>query len=518
MEMDLLGNIQRAYQAVPNFYQQSQVEQQNRNILAQQVEDYRVREAARQQEAQRQQALVNAFSQAQQAPAQPNRNQVMQPQPYQQMPISNYGQVQAMEQMANLYKQQYSPIMDWAFQKGDNEIWQSTADKLISSGNPLLVGQGQQMKQMTLEASGEWSGAPINLAEPAVKQSFFNRNKAYLESQGYTDPSQLPDGVYSIKYKGSRPGAPDVRISEMKRESAAAQQHRETSKDWWTTDKKPVTFDKNTGRYYDLSGELLSEADLMRIPKEEKGTVGSLRGKWASTGVPGVSRNRDSNMYAIREQQPDGSFKDTEISSEQLAEIDRNSRAGRAAAAQSGAAKTAALFRANELFKEMAPKLKEWKKQLKEEDKDRLLSLVTSSKTINELTNKIESMFSDNPTQALLLKNTVLLADALSTVYGAGPGGQWSFETAKAMLDPMVGISSFDATLDSHGHKIESSLKAAKDFPKSFANPIPKKTPKAMLPGKKDQKITKNIVREYFKLYGNRAAAEEAARKDGWSF
>ena len=246
-------------------------------------------------------------------------------------------------------------------------------------------------------------------------------------------------------------------------------------------------FEEGAGGRKILVKRNLTTNDVKKIDSlGSSGLSGSMgQNVWAGTGIPGVSRNRKTNEYVIRETNQNGEIVNRQISAEDMTKLARGFKEGQSAAGQAGGAKTAALYRADKMFSQLAPKLKKWKSELSKEDKERIMPLVTSSKTINELNNKIESSFRDNPTQALLLKNTVLLADALSTVYGAGPGGQWSFETAKAMLDPMVGEESFTATLDSHGEKIRESLAAGKEFPKS----VP--TPDKILP-KKGKKYTAN--------------------------
>lgn len=139
-------------------------------------------------------------------------------------------------------------------------------------------------------------------------------------------------------------------------------------------------------------------------------------------------------------------------------------REQKASAGQAGGAKSAALYRADGLFKKSAPRLIALRNKLSKDDQNRLIKLSTGAKAWNDISMGLEQKFRDNPILAEYIKTTVLLADALSTVYGAGPGGEWSFNMAKQMLDPTVGPKSYKTTLGAHGEKIKSSLKYAKSF------------------------------------------------------
>lgn len=424
-------------------------------------------------------------------------------------------------QQTNFYNSNIAPILQYAVQQGDNrpiEYLQRHAESIRN--NPfggLASNILSSVKGISVTAPGKVEG--VLLSDELISTAL----------SGTTDPTvlamlkELVGETVNLEIK-------DGRVTSVTRPKATAL-------------KKFEYVDENGNvitSMVDASGnEIISGKG---VPKQ-----GSTA-RYAATGVPGVSRDRQTGKYYISETDAQGNLINREVSTEEVYNLARVHKEGQAAAGQAGGPKTAALYRADTLFQSLAPKLIMWKSQLQAQDKDRVLKLVTSSKTYNELTNKIEAMATDNPTQALLLKNTVLLADALSTVYGAGPGGQWSFEVAKSMLDPNLGLNSFKATLESHGDKIRESLAASQNFPRTVRGvssvvppkvgrqsetapdsfqpvPVPAGGGKTRLaPKKYGQQLTNDAIKaQYLKMAGRTPEgkwdikkAVDLARADGW--
>lgn len=378
----------------------------------------------------------------------------------------NYGEAMAQQAFEEKQSKQFFEVIDkpltYAFNTGNNDLRKWVSEKALSSSNPQVKQFGELLNRadFTQPKTLAYTGADINAMTPEQKKLFnvpIEREYDPKDVVEFSGKLGTPEGMWPTKVIPSKTGT---------------YAKSSISKDYWKKeDKTPVTFDPVAKKYYDANGEQLTSDEIERVP-QKSGAAATGRAVWAGTSVPGVERKRiDDGGFYISEEQPDGTLSKRKIGIEEFTKLARGYKEGQAAAGQAGGAKTAALYRADKLFEELSPKLVKWKESLKKEDEDRVLDLVTNSKTYNELTNKIESSFRDNPKQALLLKNTVLLADALSTVYGAGPGGQWSFEVAREMLDPMTGVESYKTTLSSHGEKIKSSLKAAKGFAKSVETP-----------------------------------------------
>ena len=90
---------------------------------------------------------------------------------------------------------------------------------------------------------------------------------------------------------------------------------------------------------------------------------------------------------------------------------------------------------------------------------------------------------------------------------------------------------SFKRTLQTHQDKLENSLQASKSFGTRFEGPkdvrrrqtgisdIPKalRAPK-VAPGQPKPVIPRPVAIEFFKMFGNKAEAERAAKEAGWGF
>jgi hypothetical protein len=345
------------------------------------------------------------------------------------------------------YSQNVAPMVQFFLDQGDNDSKNKLVEQLLVSKDPSagfskqLAGYLQDINfaapghikdvQLTPEIRGILNGAT-----PAVQAAI----------------NSMPEGA-RVEAKFDRQGKVTEIINPYSKSASTI---------GYTL--KPVK-SGNEIITYKVYKDGRPEEEFSRAPVD----AGSGRKRrYVKYGDAGAIMDSWTGQLITPEKDAQGNITNIQLSADEAAELGVSNAGRKAAMKQAASPKAASLYRGLELFKDTAPKLIELKRTLNDQDRERLFPLVTQSKSWNEFSSKFELALRDNPDLTDLYKSTTLLADSLASVYGAGTGGQWSFEVAQKMLDPNIPLESFIRTLGTHQHKLEKSVESTKSFPETF--------------------------------------------------
>lgn len=410
------------------------------------------------------------------------------PQP-QRAPATKFGAVQA----------------DLAMEEIRDKKWQAEATKYENYAKPILAQASKLQGVDDKTANTIFEG----LRRSALKAAEVSGNPYLMaQAEGYGAMS----GLKAI-------------------EKPTAASRSQVSKDYWKkSDKSPVTFNPVSQKYFDADGKELSSEEIERVPAKASLSIGrGMRGFIQHRTIPGALFNReDGKTYVDIPDKVNGGTKRVPLDSLNIQEQTKYWTPTMQKLKQQGGVRAVNAYVAADTYKAEAEELIKLRNELKLSNPSIFSGVGSKLRKVNDISQWANMNTSDDPKLAEFIKGTTLLADVLMNAVGGAQGGQWAFELASKLLDPSLPDEAYKATIDKHMRTLMTKAKIYKDVggtpgSSSFKEQplLPgqtPKTPKALMPKAKGEKLNRARAIEYFKLYGSKQAAEEAAKKDGWEF